>query len=92
MNYDISFDSHGGIFECLDLSTQHYKNLAFIIEFKLRWLERHEILKAYQVLIKLVKNGIEYFNQQQEMASLQMNTRMKPFSKLPNFILFCLST
>ncbi|GAC45273.1 hypothetical protein PLO_0745 [Pediococcus acidilactici NGRI 0510Q] len=44
------------------------------------------------MLIKLVKNGIEYFNQQQEMASFQMNTGTKPFSKLPNFILFCLST
>ncbi|AZP90539.1 hypothetical protein GBP07_00675 [Pediococcus acidilactici] len=49
-------------------------------------------LKAYQVLIKLVKNGIEYFNQQQEMASFLMNTGMRPFNKLPNFILFCLST
>lgn len=68
------------------------EKLDFINEFKLRWLERHRILKAYQVLIKLVKNGIEYFNQQQEMASFQMNTGMKPFSKPPNFILFHLST
>ena len=38
------------------------EKLDFINEFKLRWMERHEIPKTYQELIKLVESGIEYFN------------------------------
>lgn len=31
-------------------------------EFKLRWLERHPMAKTYNELVRLIEEGIEYFN------------------------------
>jgi len=31
-------------------------------EFKLRWIERHPLVKTYAELVNLVEEGIEYFN------------------------------
>lgn len=37
-------------------------------EFKLRWMARHPMPKTYQELVKLVEEGIEYFNHQNRSA------------------------
>ena len=37
-------------------------------EFKLRWMARHPTPKTYQELVKLVEEGIEYFNHQNRSA------------------------
>lgn len=37
-------------------------------EFKLRWMARHPTPKTYQELVKLVEEGIVYFNHQNRSA------------------------
>ncbi|WP_260274279.1 IS3 family transposase [Pediococcus parvulus] len=37
-------------------------------EFKLRWMDRHPMAKTYKELVKLVEDGIEYFNHQNRSA------------------------
>lgn len=37
-------------------------------EFKLRWMERHPMAKTYQELVKLVEEGIVYFNHHNRSA------------------------
>ena len=37
-------------------------------EFKLRWIERHPLAKTYKELVKLVEEGINYFNHHNRSA------------------------
>jgi hypothetical protein len=66
-------------------------------EFKHRWMARHPMPKTYQELMKLVEAGesnilITIIVQHKETALLQMNTGIKPFRNILNFILFHPST
>ena len=45
-------------------------------EFKLRWMDRHPMPKTFEELVKLVEEGIEYFNQPQSFS-----TKKRPHSR-----------
>lgn len=50
-------------------------------EFKLRWMERHAMAKTYQELVKLVEEGVEYFNRHNRSAQRNGLTPEEYWSK-----------